>query len=83
MCCNGTDCESLFHSVGEPLQILTYQCMAFLGQTEERDSRFPPVRLLVLIKADQYVGWENLMVLKVNRLYLNKMWYVLGSQCSF
>ena len=57
--------------------------MAFLGPTEGRDSRFPQVRLLVLIKDDKYVGWENLMALKVIRLYLNKMWYVIGSQCSF
>ena len=55
--------------------------MAFLGQTEERDSQFPQVRLLVLI--NKYVGWENLMALKVIRLYLNKMRYVIGSQCSF
>ena len=57
--------------------------MAFLGQTEERDSRFPEVRLLVLIKDDKYVGWENLSVLRVMRLYLNKIWYEMGSQCSF
>ena len=44
--------------------------MAFLGQTEERDSRFPPVRLLVLIKDDKYVDWENLMAMKVFSLYL-------------
>ena len=43
--------------------------MAFLRQTEERDSRFPHVRLLVSIK-DKYVGWENLMALKVIRLYV-------------
>ena len=30
--------------------------MAFLGQTEERKSRFPRVRLLVLVKDDKYVG---------------------------
>ena len=47
--------------------------MAFLGQTEERDRRFSQVRLLVLIKDDKYVGWENLMALKVIRLYFNKM----------
>ena len=46
--------------------------MAFLGQTEERDNKFPQVMLLVLIKNDKYVGWENLMALKVIRLYLNK-----------
>ena len=57
--------------------------VAFQGQTEERASRFPPVRLLVLIKDDKYVGWENLMTLKVIRLYLSKMQYVIGSQCSF
>ena len=54
--------------------------MAFLGQTEERDSRFPRVRLLVMIKDDKYVGWENLMALKVIRLYLNKMQCVIVSQ---
>ena len=54
--------------------------MAFLGQTEERDSQFPRVILLVLIKDDKYVGWENSMDLKVIRLYLNKLWYVIGSQ---
>ena len=26
------------------------------------------------------MGWENLMALKVIRLYLNKMCYVIGSQ---
>ena len=57
--------------------------MAFLGQTEERDSLFPRVRLLVWIKDDKYMDWENLMALKVIRLYLNKMWSVIGSQCSF
>ena len=39
--------------------------MAFLGRIEERESRFPRVRLLVLIKDDKYVGWENLIVLNV------------------
>ena len=57
--------------------------MAFLGGTEERDSQFPQVGLLVLIKDNKYVGWENLMALKVFRLYLNKMRYVMGSQFSF
>ena len=42
--------------------------MAFLGQTEERDSRFPRGRLLVLIQNDKYVGLENLTVLKIIRL---------------
>ena len=54
--------------------------MAFLGQTEAKDRRFPRVRLLVLIKDDKYMGWENLMTLKVIRLYLNKMWNVIGNQ---
>ena len=56
--------------------------MAFLGQTEERDNLFPWVRLLVLMKVNQYVyvGWKNLMALKVTRLYLNKMWYAIVSQ---
>ena len=47
---------------GKPLQNLAYQ-YPFLGQTEERDSLFPWVRLLVLIKDDKYVGWENMMAL--------------------
>ena len=34
------------------------------------DSRFSRVRLLVLIKDDKYVGWENLMALKVIILLL-------------
>ena len=41
------------------------------------------MRLLVLIKDDKDVGWENLMALNVMRLYLNKMQYEMGSQCSF
>ena len=49
--------------------------MAFLGQTKERDSLLARVRLLVLIKEDKYVGWENLMAMKVIRLYLNKTRY--------
>ena len=73
---------SLFHSVGEAIAKL-HLPMAFLGQTEERDSQFPQVRLLVSIKDDKYVGWENLMDLKVIRLYINKMWYIIGSQCNF
>ena len=36
--------------------------MAFLGRTEERESRFPQVRLLGLIKDDTYEGWENLIL---------------------
>ena len=46
--------------------------MAFLGQTEERDSRFLWARLLVLIKDDKYVGWENLMTMDVMRLYFRQ-----------
>ena len=82
MCCDRTDCGSLFHSVGEGIAKPRLP-MAFLGQTEERDSLFPRVRLLVLIKDDEYVHWENVMALKVISLYLNKMWYLMGSQCSF
>ena len=52
--------------------------MTFLNQTEERDRRFLRVRLLILIKGDKYVGFENLMTLKVIRLYLNKMQYVIS-----
>ena len=46
--------------------------MAFLGQTGERDSRFLWVRILVLIKDDKYVGWENLMTMDVMRLYFRQ-----------
>ena len=55
--------------------------MAFLGRTEE--IRFPRVRLLDLIKDDKYAGWENLIALKVIRLYLNRIRYEMGSPCSF
>ena len=79
MCCDQTDCESLFHSVGEAIA-KPHLPMVFLGQTEERYSRFPRVRLLVLIKDDKYVGWENEMTLKVTKLYLSKVWYEMGSQ---
>ena len=72
----------VFHSVGEAIEKPQLP-MASLGQTEERYSRFPGVRLLVLIKDHKYVGWENLMALKVIRLYLNNMQYVIGSQGSF
>ena len=57
--------------------------MTFLGQTEERDSRFPQVRLLVLIKDDKYIGWENLMALKVIRLYLNRCGMKWGASIVF
>ena len=56
--------------------------MAFLRQAEERDSQFPRVRLLVLLKDDKYVGWENAMALNVMRLYLNKIWYEMGSNMA-
>ena len=56
--------------------------MAFLGRTEERESRFPRVRLLGLIKDDKYEGWENLIALNVIRLYLNRIQYEMGSQCA-
>ena len=59
------------------------QPMAFLGRTEERESRYPRVRLLDLIKGYKYVGWENLIALNVIRLYLNRIQYEMGSQCSF
>ena len=29
------------------------------------------------------MDWEELIALKVIRLYLNKMMYVIGGQCSF
>ena len=44
--------------------------MAFLGQTEERESRFPQIRLLGLIKDDKYEDWGNLISLNVIRLYI-------------
>ena len=66
MCCDGTDYGSLFHTVGETIA-KPHLPMAFLRQTEERYSLFPRVRLLVLIKDDKYLGWENLMALKVIR----------------
>ena len=74
-----TDCGSLFHSVGEDIAKPRLQ-VAFLGRTEERESRLPRVRLLVLIKDDNYVGWENLIALNVIRLYLNRIRYEMGSQ---
>ena len=77
-----TDCGNLFHSVGEAIAKLCLSII-FLGHPEERDSRFPRVWLLVLMKDDKYVGWENLMTLKVIRLYLHKMRYEIGSQRSF
>ena len=60
-----TDCGSLFHSVGEAT---AKPClpMAFLGQTGERDTLFPRVRLPVLIKDDKHVDSENLLALKKN-----------------
>ena len=76
MCCDRTDSGSLFHSECEGIAKPRLP-MAFLGGTEERDSQFPQVGLLVLIKDNKYVGWENLMALKVFRLYLNKMRYVM------
>ena len=82
MCCVQTDCGNTIFHYGKPLQNLAYQ-WPFNGQTEERDSRFPRVRLLVLIKDEKYVGWENLMALKVIRLYLYKMRDVIRRQCSF
>ena len=48
--------------------------MRFLGQIEERDSRFPRVRLLVLIKDDKYIDWDNLMALNVMRLSGQEIW---------
>ena len=57
--------------------------LAFLGRTEERERRFPRVRLLDLIKDDKYEGWENLIALNVIRLYWNRICYEMGSQCSF
>ena len=56
--------------------------MSFLGQTEERFN-FARVRLLVLIKDENYVGWENLMALKVITLYFKQDVVSYGSQCNF
>ena len=81
VCCDQTDCGSLFHSLGEAIAKPLLP-MAFLGQTEETDSRFLRVRLLVLIKDEKYAGWEYLMTLNVMRLYLNKMRYEMGNVCS-
>ena len=69
MFCDRTDCGSLFHSVGEAI---AKPClpMVFLGRTEERESRFPRVSLLDLIKDDKNEGWENLIALNVIRLYI-------------
>ena len=79
--CDRTDYGSLFHSVGEAIAKPRLP-MAFLGRTEERESRFPRVRLLDLIK-DKYVGWEKMIALNVIRLYLNKIRYEMGSQSRF
>ena len=76
------DCESLFHSVLEAIPKL-HLPIAFFGRTEERESRFPCVRIPVLIKDVKYVGWENLVALNVIRLYLNNIRFEMGSQCSF
>ena len=40
-----------------------------LNKAERGFGLLVQVRLLVLIKDDKYVGWENLMALKVIRLY--------------
>ena len=53
--------------------------MAIFERTEEKESRFPRVRLLVLITDDKYVGWKNLIALNVMRLYLNKIRYEMES----
>ena len=44
--------------------------MVFLRRTEKRESQFPRVRLLDLIKDDKYVGWENLIALNVASVVL-------------
>ena len=54
----------------KPLQNLAYQWPSMSKATG-------------LIKDDRYVGLENLIALNVKRLYLNKIWYEMGSQCSF
>ena len=54
VCCELCDCGGLFHSVGEAI---AKPCLpnAFQGQVEERDSRCPLMRILLLIK-DEKVG---------------------------
>ena len=74
--------KSLFHSVGEAIAKPRLP-MAFLGRTEERESRFPRVRLLGLIKDDKYEGWENLIALNVIKLYLNRIRYEMGASVIF
>ena len=64
VCCDWTDCGSVFHSVGGAIA-KSHLPMTFVGQTEERNGQFPQVRLLVLIKVDGDIGWESLMVLNV------------------
>ena len=51
-----TDCGSLFHSWELEAIAKPGLPMAFLGRTEERESQFPQVRLLGLIKDDKYEG---------------------------
>ena len=53
--CDRTNCGSLFHSVGEAIAKPDLP-IALSGQVEERDFRFPRVRLLVSIKDDMFVG---------------------------
>ena len=38
---------------------------------------------MVLIKDDKYVSWENLIVLNVIRLYLNRIRYEIGNNVVF
>ena len=78
MLCDWTDLGSLFCSVGEAIAKPLLP-IGFLGRTEERKRRFPRVRLPVLTKDDKHVGWENLTVFNVIRLYLNRIQYEMGS----
>ena len=49
----------VFHSVGGTIAKPRLS-MAFLGRTEERESRFPRVRLLILIKDDGLGEFDSL-----------------------
>ena len=57
--------------------------VAFLGETEERESQFQQITPLYLIRNDKYEGCENSIALNVIRLYLNRIRYEMESQCSF
>ena len=73
-CLLGSDSfSSLFHSTGAATAKPRIS-MCILGQVEETGSLLPQVRLLELIEADRYRGWEKLISLKTRRLYLKRIW---------